>query len=200
MKRSTVIGVVGGFALIGLVLFKNVYRLYERMDEDRAKLQAHENDLLVIQFPRSLVHDLDTTYLDTGEIYNTVHGVAGSLSNEGKTVQYALSVARFSKDLTTKESFHLDSMKTNLSRKFADRDIQLIRLGNITIQGVEGLTYIRRMGQDFERSIMFALDNNVIAINMKSADSVDAVFEEIIQSVKIKTPYDKAGRVGNAND
>ena len=143
----------------------------------------------------TLIHDLDT-----GEIYNTVHGVAGSLSNEGETVQYALSVARFSKDLTTKESFHLDSMKTNLSRKFADRDIQLIRLGNITIQGVEGLTYIRRMGQDFERSIMFALDNNVIAINMKSADSVDAVFEEIIQSVKIKTPYDKAGRVGNAND
>lgn len=47
---------------------------------------------------------------------------------------------------------------------------------------------------------MFALDNNVIAINMKSVDSVDAVFEEIIQSVKIKTPYDKAGRVGNAND
>lgn len=200
MKRSTVIGVVGGFALIGLVLFKNVYRLYERIDEDRAKLQAHENDLLVIQFPRSLVHNLDTTYLDSGEIYNTVHGVAGSVSNEGRTVHYALSVARFSKELTTKESFHLDSMKTNLNRKFADRDIQLIRLGNITIQGVEGLTYIRRMGQDFERSIMFALDNNVIAINMKSADSVDAVFEEIIQSVKIKTPYDKAGRVGNAND
>lgn len=147
MKRSTVIGVVGGFALIGLVLFKNVYRLYERMDEDRAKLQAHENDLLVIQFPRSLVHDLDTTYLDTGEIYNTVHGVAGSLSNEGKTVQYSLSVVRFSKELTTREAFHLDSMKTNLSRKFADRDIQLIRLGNITIQGVEGLTYIRRMGR-----------------------------------------------------
>ena len=172
--------------MIGLVLFKNIYRLYERIDEDRAKLQKFENDLLTIQFPRRLVHDSDTTYLDTGEIFNTVHGVAGSLSNEGRTVHYALSVARFSKELTTRESFHLDSMKTNLNRKFADSDIQLLRLGNVTIQGVEGFTYVRRIGQDFERSIMFRLDNNVIAINMKGADSVDVVFEDIIRSVKIK--------------
>ena len=129
----------------------------------------------------TLIHDLDT-----GEIYNTVHGVAGSLSNEGKTVQYALSVARFSKDLTTKESFHLDSMKTNLSREFADSGMQLLKLGNVTVQGVKGLTYVRQAGQDFERSIMFPLDNNVIAINMKGPDSVDVVFDHIIRSVKIK--------------
>lgn len=181
MKRSTVIGLVGGTALIGLVLFKNVNKLRERKDEDRAKLQTYENDFLTIQFPRNLVHERDTTYLDTGDIFNTVHGVAGSLSNEGKTVQYSLSVARFSKELTTRESFHLDSMKTNLSRKLADSDMQLLRLGNVTIQGVEGLTYVRQTGQDFERSIMFPLDNNVIAINMKGADSVDVGFEEIIR-------------------
>lgn len=200
MKRNIVIGLLGGTAMIGLVLFKNIYRLYERIDEDRAKLQKFENDLLTIQFPRRLVHDRDTTYIDTGEIFNTVHGVAGSLSNEGRTVHYALSVARFSKELTTTEAFHLDSMKTNLSRKFADSDIQLLRLGKFTIQGLEGLTYIQRVGQDFERSIMFPLDNNVIAINMKGQDSVDVVFEEILRSVKIKTPYDKAGRVGNLDD
>jgi hypothetical protein len=200
MRRSTVIGLVGGTALIGLVLFKNVYKLYERKDEDRAKLQTYENDLLTIQFPRNLVHESDTTYLDTGELFNTVHGVTGSLSNEGRTVQYSLSVATFSKELTTRESFHLDSMKANLSRKFANSDIQLLRLENVTIQGVEGLTHVRRIGQDFERSIMFPLDNNVIAINMKGADSVDVGFEEIIRSVKIKTPYDKAGSVGNLDD
>ena len=172
--------------MIGLVLFKNIYRLYERIDEDRAKLQTFQNDLLTIQFPRSLVHDRDTTYLDTGEMFNTVHGIAGSLSNEGRTVHYALSIARFSKELTTTEAFHLDSMKTNLSRKFADSGIRLLLLGRVTIQGVEGLMYVRRIEQDFERSIMFPLDNNVIAINMKEADSVDVVFEEIIQSLKIK--------------
>lgn len=200
MKRSTVIGVVGGTAMIGLVLFKNIYRLYERIDADRAKFQTYENDLLTVQFPRTLIHDRDTTYLDNGEIFNTVHGVVGSLSNEGKTVHYALSVATFSKELTTRESFHLDSMKTNLSRRFADSDIQLLRLANITIQGVEGLTYIREIGQDFERSIMFPLDNNVIAINMKDADSVDVVFEDIIRSVKIKTSYDRAGEDRNLDD
>lgn len=172
--------------MIGLVLFKNIYRLYERIDEDRAKLQKFENDLLTIQFPRRLVHDSDTIYLDTGEIFNTVHGVAGSLSNEGRTVHYALSIARFSKGLTTKESFHLDSMKANLSRKLADGDVRLLRLGNVEIQGVEGLTYVRQTGKDFERSIMFPLGNNVIAINMKGPDSVDVVFEDIIRSVKIK--------------
>ena len=172
--------------MIGLVLFKNIYRLYERIDEDRAKLQTFQNDLLTIQFPRSLVHDRDTTYLDTGEMFNTVHGIAGSLSNEGRTVHYALSIARFSKELTTTEAFHLDSMKTNLSRKFADSGIRLLLLGRVTIQGVEGLMYVRRIEQDFERSFMFPLDNNVIAINMKEADSVDVVFEEIIQSLKIK--------------
>jgi tetrahydromethanopterin S-methyltransferase subunit B len=198
MKRSTVIGLVGGTALIGLVLFKNVYRLYERIEEDRSKVQTYENDLLTIQFPRNLVHERDTIYLGTGEMFNTVHGVAGSLSNEGKTVQYSLSVARFSKELSTRESFHLDSMRTNLSRKLADSDMQLLRFGNVTIQGVEGLTYVRRIGQDFERSIMFPLDNNVIAINMKGADSVDVVFEEIIRSVKIKMPYDKANSAGTS--
>lgn len=200
MKRSTVIGLVGGTVLIGLVLFKNIYKLYERIDEDRSNLQTYENDLLTIQFPRNLVHDRDTTYLGTGEMFITVHGVAGSLSNEGKTVQYSLSVVRFSKDLTTRESFHLDSMKTNLIRKFANSGMQLLRLGNVTVQEVEGLTYVRQTGQDFERSIMFPLDNNVIAINMKGPDSVDVCFEEIIRSVKIKTPYDKAGRVVNLDD
>ena len=200
MKRNIVIGLVGGAVMIGFVLFKNIYRLYKRIDEDRAKLQKFENDLLTIQFPRRVVHDSDTTYLDTGEIFNTVHGVAGSLSNEGKTVLYSLSVARFSKELTTKESFHLDSMKTNLSRKFADSDAQLLKLENVIIQGVEGLTYVRRIGQDFERSIMFPLDNNVIAINMKGADSVDVVFEEIIHSLNIKTSFEKAGSAGNLDD
>lgn len=185
---------------MGLVLFKNTYKLYERIDEDKSKLQAYENDLLTIQFPRDLVHERDTTYLGTGEMFNTVHGVAGSLSNEGKTVQYSLSVVRFSKELTTREAFHLDSMKTNLSRKFADSGMQLLRLGNVTVQGVEASTYVRQTGQDFERSIMFPLDNNVIAINMKGPDSVDVRFEEIIRSVKIKTPYDKAGRIGNVDD
>lgn len=89
----------------------------------------------------------------------------------------------------------MDSMKTNLRRKFSHSDIQLLRLGNITIQGIKGLTYVRRTGQDFERSIMFPLDNNVIAINMKGADSVDVVFEEIIHSVKVKTPYEKLLRL-----
>ena len=47
---------------------------------------------------------------------------------------------------------------------------------------------------------MFPLDNNVIAINMKGADSVDVVFEEIIHSLNIKTSFEKAGSAGNLDD
>lgn len=46
MKRNTLIGLVLGIGLMGLVLFKNVYKLNQRIEEDREQLETFENDLL----------------------------------------------------------------------------------------------------------------------------------------------------------
>jgi hypothetical protein len=185
MKRETTIAIVVGIGLVGFVILKNVYRLNQRIDEDRAELSTFENDLLTIQFPKNLTNELDTTYLESGELFNTVHGVAGSLSKGGNIRRYSISVARYSKDFTTEQSFHVDSLKRNLNHRFQN-DSQQLRINQIDIEGVKGLKYFRRTGSDFERSVIFSLGNNVIGITTKGADSVDVGFDEMIMSLKIK--------------
>jgi hypothetical protein len=187
MKRSTVIGLIAGIGLIGIVLFKNVYRLNERIEKDQSELRTFENTLLTIQFPRNATRERDTTYLKTGELFNTVEVVAGSLSKHGHIIRYSISVATYSEELTTTESFHLDTLKRNLHQRYNDSDLKLLSIDDIEIQGIRGFRYVGRTKQHFEKTVMFTLDNNLIAINTRGMDSVDIVFEDMIKSVKIKT-------------
>ena len=188
MRRNTLIGLAIGIGLIGLVLLKNVLRLNQRIEEDNVELRNFENSLLTLQFPKNLVRERDTTYLESGEVFCTVDGVAGSSSKDGHIVSYTLSVATYSERFTTKESFSVDSLKRNLNERFANGGLQLLRMSNIDIQGIRGLKYVGLKGRDFEKTVMFTIKNNVIAINMKGADSANFIFDDIIKSVKIKKP------------
>ena len=91
-----------------------------------------------------------------------------------------ISVARYSKHLTTSESFHLDTLRMNLKQRFRNSDFQLLRIDPFEIQGITGLKYIRQKGQKFEQSVMFVLDTNVVSINTRGRDSIDVVFQDII--------------------
>jgi hypothetical protein len=186
MKKNIVIALLAGFGLIGIVLFKNIYKLEKKIQREDEQLRTYENDLLTINLPRNLIHESDTTYLESGELFNTVQGVGGSLDNYGNIVRYSLSIATYNKNFTTTESFHLDSLKRNLHKRFDHNDLQVLRIDNIEINGIRGLTYIGRTGPNFEKCVMFALNNNIIAINMNGSDSTDGVFENIVKSMKIK--------------
>lgn len=185
MKKNTVKWLVVG-GLIGFIIFKNIYKLEKRTESSGDQLQTFENDLLAIEFPNNLVYETDTTYLEDGKLFNTVDGVAGSLTRDGNIVQYSLSIARYNKALTKTESFDLDTLKKNLNQRFANSDSQLLSIVDIEIQGIRGLRYVECTGQYFKKSIIFTLDNNVIAINMKTIDSEDVEFDNIIKSLKIK--------------
>ena len=186
MKKTTLTGIMLGIGLISFIIFKNIYTLENRLNKDDLKLIEFENELLTIELPNNLNVEKDTTYLENGEIFNTVLGVGGASEQYQTITNYSLSIATYNKDFTNSESFHIDTLRKNLVKDFHSKNFQLIKIEEARINGIKGLKYVAVKESKYEKSVLFSLDNNVIGITMYGSDTTNNLFNKILTSVKIK--------------
>ena len=187
MKRNTILSIFAGLALIGAVLFKNVYSLQNRIETDKNPLKNYSTNDIELLLPKNWVEQTDTSYLADGKILSIAKGLCGSVEANQQVTQYGLSVAEYSKAVTDSSSFHPDSLKNNLYHTLSNtEDFQLTSLTPVMFNNRSALKYAGKRGNQYENAIVLNVENKVFSIYMLGPSSDSKTYEDILASVKIK--------------